>query len=359
MAVFDINNILLDGVMSSASDIHLCALTKPALRVNGVLIRRPYAEPLTKEDMDNAVNTLLSPEQFTRFKVEREFDFSFEFTSGPDFKQRFRGNFSFERGNIVLALRIITPIIRTVKQLMLPEEVREIAHKNNGLFIVTGPTGSGKSTTLAAMIQEINLTRPAHVITIEDPIEYIYESAESMIHQREVGSDTKSFSEALRRAMRQDPDVIMIGELRDLETITAAVTAAETGHLVLTTLHTPDAPQSIDRIIDVFPAGQQQQIRIQLSSILIGILSQQLVPIVTETGRMVVTELLIANNAIKNYIREAKTSQIKNAIQTGSALGMHTMDQDLSRMYREGLISRKNAISYAYDIKDLERFMGN
>ncbi len=359
MAVFDINNILLDGVMSSASDIHLCALTKPALRVNGVLTRRPYSEPLTKEDMDNVVNTLLTPEQFARFKEEREFDFSFEFSSGPDFKQRFRGNFSFERGNIVLALRIITPIIRTVKQLMLPEEVREVAHKNNGLFIVTGPTGSGKSTTLAAMIQEINLTRPAHVITIEDPIEYIYDSAESMIHQREVGSDTKSFSEALRRAMRQDPDVIMIGELRDLETISAAVTAAETGHLVLTTLHTPDAPQSIDRIIDVFPAGQQQQIRIQLSSILIGILSQQLVPLVTETGRMVVTELLIANNAIKNYIREAKTSQIKNALQTGSALGMHTMDQDLSRMYREGLISRKNAIAYAYDLKDLERFMGD
>lgn len=359
MAVFDINNILLDGVMSSASDIHLCALTKPALRVNGVLTRRPYSEPLTKEDMDNVVNTLLTPEQFARFKEEREFDFSFDFSSGPDFKQRFRGNFSFERGNIVLALRIITPIIRTVKQLMLPEEVREVAHKNNGLFIVTGPTGSGKSTTLAAMIQEINLTRPAHVITIEDPIEYIYDSAESMIHQREVGSDTKSFSEALRRAMRQDPDVIMIGELRDLETISAAVTAAETGHLVLTTLHTPDAPQSIDRIIDVFPAGQQQQIRIQLSSILIGILSQQLVPLVTETGRMVVTELLIANNAIKNYIREAKTSQIKNALQTGSALGMHTMDQDLSRMYREGLISRKNAIAYAYDLKDLERFMGD
>ncbi|NLX84262.1 MAG: type IV pilus twitching motility protein PilT [Synergistaceae bacterium] len=359
MAVFDINNILLDGVMSSASDIHLCALAKPALRVNGVLTRRPYSEPLTKEDMDNVVNTLLSPEQLARFKEDREFDFSFDFTSGTDFKQRFRGNFSFERGNIVLALRIITPIVRTVKQLMLPDEVRDIAHKNNGLFIVTGPTGSGKSTTLAAIIQEINLTRPAHVITIEDPIEYIYESAESMIHQREVGSDTKSFSEALRRAMRQDPDVIMIGELRDLETISAAVTAAETGHLVLTTLHTPDAPQSIDRIIDVFPAGQQQQIRIQLASILIGILSQQLVPLITETGRMVVTELLIANNAIKNYIREAKTSQIKNALQTGSALGMHTMDQDLSRMYREGLISRKTAIAYAYDLKDLERFMGD
>lgn len=359
MPIFDINNLLLDGVMSSASDIHICAGAKPALRINGTLVRRPYAEQITKEDMDNVINTLLSPEQLSRFNDDREFDFSFNFSSGPDFKQRFRGNFSFERGNPVLALRIITPIIRTVKQLMLPDEVRNISHKNNGLFIVTGPTGSGKSTTLAAMIQEINLTRPTHIITIEDPIEYIYSSAESMIHQREVGSDTKSFSEALRRAMRQDPDVIMIGELRDLETISAAVTAAETGHLVLTTLHTPDAPQSIDRIIDVFPSGQQQQIRIQLSSILIGILSQQLVPLVTETGRMVATEFLIANNAVKNYIREAKTSQIKNAIQTGSALGMHTMDQDLARMYREGLISRKNAIAYAYDLKDLERFMGD
>lgn len=359
MAIFDINNLLLDGVMSSASDIHICSGAKPALRINGVLVRRPYSDSVTSADMDNVMNTLLSPDQLQKFKDEREFDFSFNFSSGPDFNQRFRGNFSYERGNPVLALRIITPIIRTVKQLMLPDEVRNIAHKNNGLFIVTGPTGSGKSTTLAAVIQEINLTRPAHIITIEDPIEYIYNSAESMIHQREVGSDTKSFSEALRRAMRQDPDVIMIGELRDLETISAAVTAAETGHLVLTTLHTPDAPQSIDRIIDVFPPGQQQQIRIQLSSILIGILSQQLVPLVTETGRMVATELLVANNAVKNYIREAKTSQIKNAIQTGSALGMHTMDQDLARMYREGLISRKSAIAYAYDIKDLERFMGD
>jgi twitching motility protein PilT len=359
LASFDINNLLLDGVMSSASDIHICPGSKPALRINGVLVRRPYSEPVTQADMENVMNTLLTHEQLQKFKDEKEFDFSFNFSSGPDFNQRFRGNFSFERGNPVLALRIITPIIRTVKQLMLPDEVRNIAHRNNGLFIVTGPTGSGKSTTLAAIIQEINLTRPAHIITIEDPIEYVYTSAESMIHQREVGSDTRSFSEALRRAMRQDPDVIMIGELRDLETISAAVTAAETGHLVLTTLHTPDAPQSIDRIIDVFPPTQQQQVRIQLSSILIGILSQQLVPLVTETGRMVATELLIANNAVKNYIREAKTSQIKNAIQTGSALGMHTMDQDLARMYREGLISRKNAFAYAYDIKDLERFIGD
>ena len=357
MSNFIFQDILIDGIKSSASDIHIGVGSRPAIRINGTLTRRLDSEILDKNDMNKIIDMLLNADQKEIFLKEHEYDFSFTINYGTDGNQRFRANFSLERGNPTLALRIITPNIRTIKQLCLPAGVKDMANRFNGLFIVTGPTGSGKSTTLAAVVQEINMTRPVHIITIEDPIEYVYDSAQALIHQREVGSDTKSFSEALRRAMRQDPDVILIGELRDLETIAAAVTAAETGHLVLATLHTPDAPQSVDRIIDVFPPFQQQQIRIQLSSILIGILSQQLVPLKTMAGRMVATEFLIANNAVRNHIREGKTAQIKNTLQTGSALGMHTMDQDLARMHKEGLISRQTALAYAYDSKDIERYL--
>lgn len=201
------------------------------------------------------------------------------------------------------------------------------------------------------------MTRSLHLITVEDPIEYLYNSELALIHQREIGSDTKSFSEALRRAMREDPDVLMIGELRDLETISAAVTAAETGHLVLATLHTRDAAQSVDRVVDVFPPYQQQQIRIQLASMLLGVLSQQLVPLSGTTGRTIATEFLVATNAVNNYIREGKTSQIKNVIQTGAALGMHTMDQDLSRLCKSGIVSRRDALARAYDIESFNRYM--
>ena len=357
MKNFELQDVLLDGINKSASDIHLGVGEQPALRINGSLVRFDDFESLSSENMDGILKKLLTKEQAEKFYLEREYDFSFSLSYGAGESQRFRCNFSFERGNPAIALRIITTNIRTIKQLCLPEELKSIAYRNSGLFLVTGPTGSGKSTTLAAVIQEINLNRSVHIITIEDPIEYIYNSSQALIHQREVGSDTKSFAEALRRAMRQDPDVIMIGELRDLETIAAAVTAAETGHLILATLHTSDAPQSIDRIIDVFPPYQQQQIRIQLSSILISILSQQLVPIASGAGRMAATEFLIANNAVRNCIREAKTAQIKNAIQTGSTLGMHTMDQDLARMYKEGFISRKDALACSYDVKELERYL--
>jgi twitching motility protein PilT len=226
-----------------------------------------------------------------------------------------------------------------------------------GLFLVTGPTGSGKSTTLAAIIQQINMTRFCHIITIEDPIEYLYISERSIIHQREIGSDTKSFSEALKRALRQDPDVILIGEMRDLETVSAAVTAAETGHLVFGTLHTPDAAQTIDRMIDVFPPHQQDQVRIQIANILVGVCSQQLLPL-PGGGRMVATELLLANPAVRNCIREAKTSQIKGIMQTGAAMGMHTMDQDLAHLVSEGYIARSDAFTYSYDTKELERLLG-
>lgn len=355
--MFVFKDVLVKGIMSRASDIHIGAGTVPAIRVDGKLTQCTEFEPLTREDMEGVVNAMLVQEQRDIFYKEREHDFSFELLYGNNEKQRFRANLYIERGNVVLALRIINPNVRTLDQLCLPQELREIAKKNSGLFLVTGPTGSGKSTTLAAVINEINMTRPVHIITVEDPIEYIYESARALIHQREVGSDTKSFAEALRRAMREDPDVILIGEMRDLETIAAAVTAAETGHLVFATLHTPDAPQTIDRIIDVFPSHQQQQIRVQLSSILIGVLSQQLIPVASGSGRMVATEFMLANSAVRNSIRDAKTAQIKNAIQTGASLGMHTMDQDLARMVKEGLISKKDAVAYAYDIKELDRYL--
>ena len=357
MSNFSIKDVLNEGVAISASDIHVSVGVRPAFRLHGELIRKPNAPIVTADDMEAVLRSFLTKQQIEIFNNELEFDFSFEFVRDNAEPLRFRGNFSYERGNLSLAFRIITPVIRTLKQLLLPESLKDIATKSRGLFIVTGPTGSGKSTTLAALVQEINATRAVHIVTIEDPIEYIYKSDMALVHQREVGHDTKSFAEALRRAMRQDPDVIMLGELRDLETISAAVTAAETGHLVLATLHTPDAPQSIDRIIDVFPPFQQQQVRVQLSSILLGILSQQLIPVLSGTGRVVATEYLVANSAVKNHIRESKTSQMKNTIQTGAALGMHTMDQDIARMYKAGHISKYEAIAHAHDPKELDMYL--
>jgi len=356
--MFSLHEILMDSIKSGASDVHIGIGIYPILRINGKLISRDQIDAPSKEDMDEVISTMMSHEQIKKFNSERECDFSFDMHYNTTETQRFRANFSFSRGNPVLALRVISPNIRTIKQLCLPDAVKDVTAKNNGLFLVTGPTGSGKSTTLAAMINEINMTRQVHIITVEDPVEYIYTSDKALIHQREVGSDTQNFAEALRRAMRQDPDVILIGEMRDLETISAAITAAETGHLVFATLHTPDAPQSIDRIIDVFPPYQQQQIRIQLSSTLIGVLSQQLVPVISGLGRLVATEFMIANNAIRNQIREAKTAQIYNTIQTNSTSGMHSMDQDLARMVNEKLINRKTAVEYANDARELERNLG-
>lgn len=357
--MFPLQEILLDGIKNAASDIHISVGSYPIFRLNGKLVKRDYVMPVSSTDLEDIIQLMLSTEEATIFAQEKEYDFSFELNHGAGERQRFRANLSYSRGRPALSLRIISQKIRTIEQLCLPEQLRDVSKRNNGLFLVTGPTGSGKSTTQAALISEINASRQVHIVTVEDPIEYVFLSERALIHQREIGFDTKNFAEALRRAMRQDPDVIMIGEMRDLETITAAVTAAETGHLVLATLHTPDAPQSIDRIIDVYPPHQQQQIRIQLASILIGVLSQQLIPMALVESRIVVSELMMANNAVRNHIREGKTAQIKSTMQTCAASGMHSMDQDLARMYAEGLISRKTAIAYAYDLKDLERYMGN
>lgn len=351
-----LQTLLSDVIRRKASDLHLSAGVPPVFRVDGEMTPMSNATPLVSEEIDSLLKGLLSADQYARFEENHELDFSFTFKNANGESARFRGNAFMERGNIGVALRMIPTTIRTIKTLLLPPILHEIAQKPRGLFLVTGPTGHGKSTTLAALIQEINQTRRSNIITIEDPIEYLFHSERSVISQREVGTDTKSFSEALKRVLRQDPDVIMIGEMRDLETIAAALTAAETGHLVFATLHTPDAPQTVDRIIDVFPPYQQQQVRLQLSNILIGICSQQLIPL-DGGGRVVATEILIANAAVRNCIREGKITQIASLMQTSSECQMHTMDQDLARMVKMGVISYEVARQFVYNLKDMERLI--
>jgi twitching motility protein PilT len=352
----NMNDILAEAVRMKATDIHLGVGLPPAVRIDGDLVYLASFPELTNDDLRALAGEVLMRRQLEELEENREIDFSFTFTGESGESSRFRGNCYFERGNMCLALRTIPTKIRTIDELKLPKQIVEVTRKYRGLFLVTGPTGSGKSTTLAALIQEINRTRPCHIVTIEDPIEYLYTSDVAVIHQREVGSDTKSFAEALKRVLRQDPDVILIGEMRDLETISAAITAAETGHLVFATLHTQSAPQTVDRIIDVFPPHQQQQIRQQLSTVLIGVCTQQLVP-VPGGGRVVATELLFATPAVRNLIREAKVSQMVSIMQTGSAAGMHTMDQDLARLVRDGIIPYEIAKARCHDPKDLERLV--
>ncbi len=341
-------------IQLNASDLHLSVGYHPSLRVDGSLKPVKSIPKLTEADVSRLAREVLSQDQWETLLRDRELDFSFPIRSGQHAKPiRFRGNCYFTVGNLAMALRMINPSILLPRELHLPLALEEVSQKRRGLFLVTGPTGHGKSTTLAAMIQQINTTRCEHIVTIEDPIEYMFSSEASIIHQREVGSDTRSFAEALRRVLREDPDVIMIGEMRDLETISAAITAAETGHLVFATLHTPDAPQSIDRIVDAFTASQQNQVRLQLSNILIGICSQQLIPMLGG-GRVVATELLMANAAIRNCIREGKTGQITTTMQTSRQSGMHTMDQDLVRLVRENKLDYGNAQRYAYNPREFE-----
>ncbi|MGI6784333.1 MAG: type IV pilus twitching motility protein PilT [Aminivibrio sp.] len=351
-----INQLLAEVLRLGASDLHLGVGHEPCLRIDGALHPVDGAPVLKEEDLEKAISEILTPEQMGIYKENHEYDFSFTFRSPGGEEARFRGNSYFELGNMTLALRLIPMSIRSIEDLGLPKVLHQITDLRRGLFLVTGPTGHGKTTTLAALIDEINGKRNEHIVTIEDPVEYLYKSKKAIVHQRQVGIDTRNFAEALKRVLRQDPDVILIGEMRDLETVSSAITAAETGHLVFATLHTQDAAQSIDRIIDVFPPHQQQQIRIQLSSVLVGICSQQLIPR-SGGGRVVGTEILLANPAVKNCIREGKTNQIKTLIQTGSGIGMHTMEQCLADKVNEGLLTMENAMAYAYDPKDLQRIL--
>jgi len=338
----DLRDLLLLCIQKKASDLHLTENTPPVLRIDGKL-QLVKAPPLTRDDTKKMIYSFLSDAQKEMFEKNLELDLSLALP-GLD---RFRVNVHLQKGSVEAAFRRIPLFIPAMEELGLPAVVSDLARRSNGLVLVTGPTGMGKTTTLAAMIDLINSERTSLIVCIEDPIEYIHYNKKSIIKQREVYSDTKSFAEALRHCLRQDPNIIVVGEMRDLETISTALTAAETGHLVLATLHTPDAPQTIERIIDVFPSHQQQQVKLQLSDCFQGVISQLLLPHASGTGRVLATEVMIATPGIRNLIREAEIEQIPTAIQTGSAHGMKTMDKSLKELYHAGTISYDVALSKA------------
>jgi twitching motility protein PilT len=348
-----LRQLLLLTIQEGASDLHLTENTPPVLRVDGVLIKtdRP---PLSREQLKEIIFEGLSESQISQFDQVKELDFSLAMT-GLD---RFRVNLHIQRGSIEAAFRRVSLFIPTMEDLQLPSIVGDLARKQDGLVLITGATGTGKSTTMAAMINLINQERACVIISIEDPIEYVHSNKKSIIKQREVYRDTNTFAEALRRCLRQDPDVIVVGEMRDLETISTAITAAETGHLVLATLHTPDAPQTIERIIDVFPPYQQQQVRLQLATALQGVISQQLVPRASGKGRVMVPEVMTATTGVRNMIREQQVEQLRTAIQTGAQYGMKTMDKSLKEMYEKGIITYETAIMYAHNIDELKSLLG-
>lgn len=345
---------LLDiTIQRDASDLHLLVGTPPEIRVNGDLVAIPGTDNLTHSDVENLILPLLSEYQKGILEKNWELDFGLDFEN----KARFRINYYRQRSTLAAAFRLIPRQIRTLEQLGLPVILSKIPELKQGLILVTGPTGHGKSTTLAGFINQINQTRSAHVITVEDPIEYIYPQGKSLISQRELNSDTKSWEWALKSALREDPDVVLIGEMRDLETIASAMTIAETGHLVFATLHTNSAAQSIDRIIDVFPENQQPQIRTQLAAVVEAIISQRLVPTLNP-GRTLATELLFGVTALRNLIREGKTHLIDNLIQTSGEMGMVTLETSLSMLVREGKISTETAQNYALRPQLLNKLLG-
>ncbi len=345
--------ILLEEVIRKrASDLHLQVSVPPMLRIDGHLTPIAGYQTLNEENVESLVFAILDEEQKQILLKDKEFDFSFAFGD----LGRFRVNAFHERGNMAAALRLIPNEIKSVSELGMPPVVNNFANYPRGLVLVTGPTGSGKSTTLAALIDQINSNKAHHIITIEDPIEFTHKSKKSVIVQREVHYDTYSFSAALRSSLRQDPDVVLIGEMRDLETISAAITIAETGHLVFATLHTNSAAQSIDRMIDVFPPHQQPQIRAQLSNILMAICSQRLIPAIGG-GRIAAAEILIATPAVRNIIREGKSHQLDAVIQTGADQGMQSMDKTLVSLVQAGTITYDEARNFAVDMAEFERMM--
>lgn len=354
--VVEISELLEKLVNQGGSDLHISSNLPPAIRVDGKLKRLDYP-PLTAEDVENLLFPMLSNEQRRRLEQEWELDFSY----GIEGLSRFRVNFYKDKGNYAAAFRTITSQVPSFDKLGLPDIVRTTAEKPRGLILVTGPTGSGKSTTLAAMIDYINTTKAEHILTIEDPIEFVHTSKSSIIHQRELGMDTRSFANALKSALREDPDIILVGEMRDHETIALALTAAETGHLVFGTLHTSSASQTIDRIIDVFPEGQQQQIRVQLANSLQAVFSQTLLPKVqpdgTKKGRVMAQEIMLVTPAIANLIREAKAAQIYSTIQMNQGMGMQTLEMALANLYKQNLITLEDALSKTSRPDELKRMI--
>jgi twitching motility protein PilT len=344
---------LQEVILQGASDLHMTVNSPPMLRINGSLQPAGSTEPWSAEKVISALFSILYEEQKETFHNELELDFAYTISSDA----RFRVNMYQQRGSMGGAFRIIPTEIKQLKELGVPESVGNFAALPRGLVLVTGPTGSGKSTTLAALIDLVNSTRADHIVTVEDPIEFLHHHKKSIVNQREVGADTHSFAAALKHVLRQDPDVILIGELRDLETISVALTAAETGHLVFATLHTQDAPQTIDRVIDVFPPHQQGQVRAQLAATLQGVICQSLVKRADGKGRAVATEVLITTSAISNLIREGKTHQIVSMMQAGRAQGMHTMDQHLAALVKSGTVTFEAAKEKAHDLDGLDRLL--
>ncbi|MEG2246763.1 MAG: type IV pilus twitching motility protein PilT [Peptostreptococcaceae bacterium] len=346
-------SMLKIAVELGASDIHVTTDCEPIARTKGKFVKLSD-KLLTKEDTEEMAKELAGPKNFERVRQRGECDFSVAIETG----ERFRVNVYKQKGNYAIAIRTITSEIPSFKMLGLPESISKFTEKEKGLVLVTGPTGSGKSTTLASLLDIINENQQKHIITLEDPIEYVHYHKQCIISQREIGHDTESFNSALRAILRQDPDVILIGEMRDPETVSIALTAAETGHLVFSTLHTVGASKTIDRIVDMFPSEQQQQIRTQLSTVCEGVISQQLIPTIDGRNRVVAVEVMIATPAIRNLIRESKTYQIPNMIQTGTKLGMQSMDHELVDLFRKGKISRESVLSRCADFEYTNRLMG-
>lgn len=350
----DFAQVLTAMITRRASDLHLTAGAQPMIRVRGQLTPLEEFPLLSPEDTRETIYSILSGEQRRRLENDWQLDFAYSIPGTA----RFRVNAYFQRSALGAAFRLIPSELVPIDSLGLPPVVHELCKRPRGIVLVTGPTGSGKSTTLASMIDEINGSRADHIMTIEDPIEFLHGHKKCIVNQRELGSDAQSFGDALRAALRQDPDVILVGEMRDLDTISTALTAAETGHLVFATLHTQDAPQTIDRVIDVFPPSQQGQIRVQLSVTLQGVLSQQLLPTADGSGRCVATEVLVPTPAVRNLIREGKVHQIPSVMQTGGSVGMQTMDGALAALVRAGKVDQRLAESRSSTPEELRRLLG-
>lgn len=342
----DINVYLKQVAESKSPDLHVKVGKVPVVRLtDGQLYEMQNAEIVTEEAIESVIKQILGEKKYATFKEKQEVDGSY----AVDGVGRFRVNVFTDLDGPAIAFRSIPDVIPTISGMGYPEIIADFAKKPRGLVVVTGPTGSGKSTTLAAMVNEVNLSKRAHILTIEDPIEFIHKSSKSLVSQREVGSHTESFLAAIKSALREDPNVILIGEMRDLETIAAAITLAETGHLVLATLHTQDAAQTVDRMIDVFPPTQQQQIRAQLSTTLVGIVAQTLIPRKDGQGRVAAMEILVRNDAITNCIKEGTTHQIYSMMQIGKSDGMQTIDMSLATLLRDGIVSQEAALAKAHD----------
>jgi twitching motility protein PilT len=351
---FDFSEVLRHMVETNASDVHLTPGVPPAIRDKGKIRPLEGFPVLNGQQTREVVYGILNDDQRKRFETNQQLDFAYAIPGVA----RFRVNCFFQRGSVSAAFRLVPQEVPALGSLGVPEVLREFTTRPRGFVLITGPTGSGKSTTLAAMIDSINAEREDHILTVEDPIEFLHHHKRSIVNQREIGSDVPDFALGLRAALRQDPDVILVGEMRDLETISTALTAAETGHLVFATLHTQSTAQTVDRIIDVFPPEQQGQVRTQLSIALQGIVTQQLLPTMDGTGRVVACEVLVPTPAIRNLIREGKTHQIYGAVQTSGAVGMQTMDADLARLVRGGKISRALAEQRASVPEELSRLLG-